>query len=103
MEEQDNKFIKAFHSKMFWLVLGVIGIWAQFGYMVYFDRSHKAYPVVLRGGYVSNVGGVDGTVTTTIDGVVNTNLYQINGHRDCFYGPRGQDRYYKIPIVVNPD
>lgn len=29
MEEQNNKFIKALHSKMFWLILGVVGIWAN--------------------------------------------------------------------------
>lgn len=100
-----ENFKKVIHTKMFWIILGVIGIWGQLALSLYNSFSYKGYDVYVNGGSLDEISStisVDGQVNADVINTVDVNLSEINGHNNCFYNnyTKHPNDYYRIPVIM---
>mgnify|MGYP003448503307 CR=1 FL=1 len=81
------------------LITATVGIWIlvlqNFGIIPTSQNVRVTNKVGVTGEVNANVNG-----SVSVDNTVDVNLYEINGHRDCFYNSTSQHPkdYYRIPV-----
>lgn len=100
-KEKMKSWSKVMTTSKFWIIVGAIGIWANFVHNVWFEKDQIQSVWVEGGGVNINRGNVTVSGTVGVDGPVDANIYSINGYRNCFYNSYSQhpNDYYRIPIT----